>query len=98
MPAAWLQLDSVYIRGSKMRFLQLPEMLKNAPMFKAANKAASVVRAGGERSVELMSPAFASFGGLHRFHSESLNDTVLIHARLFARFFTVTKKGGGGRK
>eukprot|EP00038_Savillea_parva_P006403 m.163590 g.163590 ORF g.163590 m.163590 type:complete len:113 (-) comp12314_c0_seq1:1704-2042(-) len=34
-------LESVYIRGSKMRFLQLPDMLKNAPIFKTAKKAAS---------------------------------------------------------
>jgi len=27
-------LDSVYIRGSKIRFMVLPDMLKNAPMFK----------------------------------------------------------------
>uniref|UniRef100_A0AC35TIH2 Small nuclear ribonucleoprotein Sm D3 n=1 Tax=Rhabditophanes sp. KR3021 TaxID=114890 RepID=A0AC35TIH2_9BILA len=28
------QLDNVFIRGSKIRFLILPDMLKNAPMFK----------------------------------------------------------------
>ncbi|XP_037093051.1 small nuclear ribonucleoprotein Sm D3-like [Pollicipes pollicipes] len=28
------QLENVYIRGSKVRFLILPDMLKNAPMFK----------------------------------------------------------------
>lgn len=27
-------LENVYIRGSKIRFLVLPDMLKNAPMFK----------------------------------------------------------------
>lgn len=27
-------LENVYIRGSKMRFFILPDMLKNAPMFK----------------------------------------------------------------
>lgn len=27
-------LDNVYIRGSKIRFMILPDMLKNAPMFK----------------------------------------------------------------
>ena len=36
------QLENVYIRGSKIRFLILPDMLKNAPMFKRAGaKAAS---------------------------------------------------------
>lgn len=28
------QLENVYLRGSKIRFLILPDMLKNAPMFK----------------------------------------------------------------
>jgi small nuclear ribonucleoprotein D3 len=28
------QLEQVYVRGSKIRFLILPDMLKNAPMFK----------------------------------------------------------------
>ena len=27
-------LENVYLRGSKIRFLILPDMLKNAPMFK----------------------------------------------------------------
>merc|ERR1712203_102613 len=29
-----LKLETIYIRGSKIRFLILPDMLKNAPMFK----------------------------------------------------------------
>jgi small nuclear ribonucleoprotein D3 len=28
------QLENVYLRGSKIRFMILPDMLKNAPMFK----------------------------------------------------------------
>jgi small nuclear ribonucleoprotein D3 len=28
------QLEHAYIRGSKIRFLVIPDMLKNAPMFK----------------------------------------------------------------
>merc|ERR1712048_223393 len=28
------QLEQVFIRGSKIRFVILPDMLKNAPMFK----------------------------------------------------------------
>ncbi|KAL1285993.1 Small nuclear ribonucleoprotein Sm [Trichinella pseudospiralis] len=32
------QMDQVYIRGSKIRFLILPDMLKNAPMFKTMLK------------------------------------------------------------
>lgn len=39
-------LENVYIRGSKIRFLILPDMLKNAPMFKnkAGNKAGTAGR------------------------------------------------------
>jgi small nuclear ribonucleoprotein D3 len=29
-------LDNVFIRGSQIRFLILPDMLKNAPMFKVS--------------------------------------------------------------
>merc|ERR1719318_746232 len=28
------QLEQIFIRGSKIRFIILPDMLKNAPMFK----------------------------------------------------------------
>ena len=39
-------LENVYIRGSKIRFLILPDMLKNAPMFKnkAGNKSGTAGR------------------------------------------------------
>jgi small nuclear ribonucleoprotein D3 len=40
------QLESVYIRGSKLRFIVVPDMLRNAPMFKV--KAAS--KAGANRN------------------------------------------------
>lgn len=29
-----LQLDHIYVRGSRIRFFIVPDMLKNAPMFK----------------------------------------------------------------
>ncbi|KRX37388.1 Small nuclear ribonucleoprotein Sm D3 [Trichinella nativa] len=32
------QMEQVYIRGSKIRFLILPDMLKNAPMFRTMLK------------------------------------------------------------
>ena len=40
------QLETVYVRGSKVRFLILPDMLKNAPMFKAMRPSAPS-RGGG---------------------------------------------------
>lgn len=53
------QLEQVYIRGSKIRFLILPDMLKNAPMLKsmknknqgsgAGRGKAAILKAQGER-------------------------------------------------
>src|SRR5690606_35175841 len=41
------QLENVYIRGSKIRFLILPDMLKNAPMFKKVAGKGPPAAAGG---------------------------------------------------
>lgn len=49
-------LENVYIRGSKIRFFILPDMLKNAPMFKktgpktagASRGKSGILRAQGE--------------------------------------------------
>jgi len=40
------QLENIYIRGSKIRFLILPDMLKNAPMLKNVDKNKSQGQAG----------------------------------------------------
>jgi len=48
------QLENVFIRGSKIRFLILPDMLKNAPMFKKVGaKGASSATAGRGKSAIL---------------------------------------------
>ena len=55
------QLENVYIRGSKIRFMILPDMLKNAPMFKkivgkgggAGRGKSAILRAQGKFIVEL---------------------------------------------
>ena len=54
------QLENVFIRGSKIRFLILPDMLKNAPMFKrvqgrgggggAGRGKSAILRAQGEKT------------------------------------------------
>ena len=41
------QLEQVFIRGSKIRFLILPDMLKNAPMFKKMTQKGSGSGAAG---------------------------------------------------
>lgn len=70
-------LENVYIRGSKIRFLILPDMLKNAPMFKkqtgkglggtAGRGKAAILRAQGElglfRSLAARQSRGASFLG-----------------------------------
>lgn len=55
------QLEQVYIRGSKIRFLILPDMLKNAPMLKsmknknqgsgAGRGKAAILKAQGEKDI-----------------------------------------------
>ena len=55
------RLEYVYIRGSKVRFVILPDMLKNAPMFKRFDpkvKNATVVGTGAAKT--------NSFGGGNR--------------------------------
>lgn len=47
------QLENVYIRGSKIRFLILPDMLKNAPMFKRPGGKGSSGSAGRGKSAIL---------------------------------------------
>nr|CAG4645993.1 EOG090X0NFO [Lynceus sp. MCZ IZ 141354] len=53
------QLENVFIRGSKINFLILPDMLKNAPMFKrqATGKAANTGTAGRGKSAILRAQA-----------------------------------------
>lgn len=47
------QLENVYIRGSKIRFLVLPDMLKNAPMFKKAGAKSTANQSGRGKSAIL---------------------------------------------
>lgn len=55
------QLENVFIRGSKIRFLILPDMLKNAPMFKKQGTKAGV--AGRGKSAILRAQAARRGGG-----------------------------------
>ncbi|XP_015906076.1 small nuclear ribonucleoprotein Sm D3 [Parasteatoda tepidariorum] len=51
------QLENIYIRGSKIRFLILPDMLKNAPMFKKAGPRLGAVASGRGKSAILRAQA-----------------------------------------
>jgi len=51
------QLENVYIRGSKVRFMILPDMLKNAPMFKRVQGRGGGAGAGRGKSAILRAQA-----------------------------------------
>ncbi|XP_013772561.1 small nuclear ribonucleoprotein Sm D3-like [Limulus polyphemus] len=51
------QMENVYIRGSKVRFLILPDMLKNAPMFKKTGSRGVAAAAGRGKSAILRAQA-----------------------------------------
>lgn len=59
-------LENVYIRGSKIRFLILPDMLKNAPMFKkqgtkaAGRGKSAILRAQGKPGVNVSRVPFSN--------------------------------------
>merc|ERR1711997_1387007 len=58
------QLENIYIRGSKIRFLILPDMLKNAPMFKnmGRGRGAATGTAGASRGKSAILRAQAARG------------------------------------
>nr|CAG4645316.1 EOG090X0NFO [Leptodora kindtii] len=59
------QLENVYIRGSKIRFLILPDMLKNAPMFKRqGQKAANTGSASGRGKSAILRAQDAGYTSL----------------------------------
>lgn len=45
------QLEQVYIRGSKIRFAILPDMIKNAPMFKNLKTSKSAAQGRGKAAI-----------------------------------------------
>ena len=53
------QIEQVFIRGSMIRFLILPDMLKNAPMFKPKSAGSRGLSAGGGKSAMLRAQAGA---------------------------------------
>ena len=56
------QLEQVYIRGSKIRFIILPDMLKNAPMFKTI-KGAKATQGRGKTAIIRASVTKGGRGG-----------------------------------
>jgi len=66
------QLENVYIRGSKIRFLILPDMLKNAPMFKRPGGKGSGT-AGRGKSAILRAQGWCIITQDHYFYKCHLN-------------------------
>lgn len=58
------QLEQVYIRGSKIRFLILPDMLKNAPMLKSMKNKNQGSGAGRGKAAILKAQGEWGGGGL----------------------------------
>lgn len=58
------QLEQVYIRGSKIRFLILPDMLKNAPMLKSMKNKNQGSGAGRGKAAILKAQGEGRGGGL----------------------------------
>lgn len=54
-------LENVYIRGSKIRFLILPDMLKNAPMFKRPGGKGSGTAGRGKSAILRAQGLFTSY-------------------------------------
>ncbi|KAH7567028.1 hypothetical protein JRO89_XS07G0008400 [Xanthoceras sorbifolium] len=61
------QLEHVFIRGSKVRFMVIPDMLKNAPMFKRLDARikgkSSSIGVGRGRAVAMRAKAAAAGRG-----------------------------------
>lgn len=51
-------LENVYIRGSKIRFMILPDMLKNAPMFKKQGPKSGTAGRGKSAMIRAQSKCF----------------------------------------
>jgi small nuclear ribonucleoprotein D3 len=60
------QLENIFIRGSKIRFLILPDMLKNAPMFKKVGQKQGAIGVSGRGKSALLKAQVARARGRGR--------------------------------
>lgn len=67
------QLEQVYIRGSKIRFLILPDMLKNAPMLKSMKNKNQAAGAGRGKAAILKAQGIYSL--LNPVHTSCIRNT-----------------------
>lgn len=81
------QLENVYIRGSKIRFLILPDMLKNAPMFKRPGGKGSGTAGRGKSAILRAQGLFLAISSLN------LNPKSQIRDSLFVFFFFLRLRG-----
>lgn len=71
------QLEQVYIRGSKIRFLILPDMLKNAPMLKSVKNKNQGAGAGRGKAAILKAQGKARRRSSHVFYNTRISDGVV---------------------
>lgn len=80
------QVEQVFIRGSMIRFLILPDMLKNAPMFKPKPTGSRGMSAGGGKSAMLR--AKGEIDWLVCINQKNTHSYLLLSAG--------SRRGGGG--
>ncbi|KAG2470891.1 SMD3 protein, partial [Polypterus senegalus] len=85
------QLEQVYIRGSKIRFLILPDMLKNAPMLKSMKNKNQGSGAGRGKAAILKAQDSRSFV---RMQSNLERLRTLVSVRLSSHRHAGIKEGG----
>ncbi|XP_039027029.1 small nuclear ribonucleoprotein SmD3b-like [Hibiscus syriacus] len=90
------QLEHVFIRGSKVRFMVIPDMLKNAPMFKRLDAKikgkSSSLGVGRGRAVAVRAKAQAAGRGSRSIHCCKLLGKFLFSVTKFVLFIFDVKK------
>uniref|UniRef100_A0A672K043 Small nuclear ribonucleoprotein Sm D3 n=2 Tax=Sinocyclocheilus grahami TaxID=75366 RepID=A0A672K043_SINGR len=72
------QLEQVYIRGSKIRFLILPDMLKNAPMLKSMKNKNQGAGAGRGKAAILKAQGWSMVSLTSQYYGNIYNITYSI--------------------
>lgn len=74
-----VQLEQVYIRGSKIRFLILPDMLKNAPMLKSVKNKNQGAGAGRGKAAILKAQGKTRHLYHCTFYDALISESVVAH-------------------
>lgn len=82
------QLEQVYIRGSKIRFLILPDMLKNAPMLKSMKNKNQAAGAGrGKAAILKAQGIYSLLIPVHTSYTRNMFFVVIVFYRINETLF-----------